>query len=456
MITQRARLTNLLLSGLDSIVLLSSFLLVIMARFREAPQPVLFFGVVLLFPLCLITLSFFGLYNSRRTASCFSDFFIILKSMILTALLIAILNFLLAGSGINMLFLIRFLTVAFLTLAAYRSVLRLILRRFRERGINTKKVVLVGLNPLVGEIFDMITSHLFYGYKVIGVFGPESSTPTRFPLRGNVDDFVDQLSRYSPDEAIISLPFEFSSQLPDLIIACELHGVQARVSEPLATSLGIRGHVDDIGGIRLVSAHTYPTERLEYVVFKRLFDFIASFSLLVLLAPLLLLIALGVKYSSKGPIFFRQQRVGLSGKRFWIMKFRTMTHVEDIISDTEWMPQDMNRFTRFGIFLRRTNLDELPQLLNVFMGQMSLVGPRPERPFYAEMFKKEVPQYMLRHYIQCGMTGWAQINGWRGNTSIHRRVEHDLYYLKNWGFWFDIKILFFTLFRGFYQRRAYW
>ena len=452
----RARLTNFLLAGLDSVILLAAVLGVMTLRSPEYLQSIRFPELGLLFPLCLFNLSFFGLYNSRRTGSCFSDSFIIVKGLILTTVLLTAWNFLLAEDSINLMLLIPFVSVAFLALATYRAAMRLILRRLRERGMNTKKLIFVGFSPLVDQLLEKITGHLFYGYEVIGVFGPRSSARTRFSHLGEIDDFMDRLERYCPDEVIIALPFQFSPKLPDLIEACELQGVHAKVIDSLASVLGTRGHIDDIGGIRLVSAHRYPTERLDYFVFKRLFDVVASSFLLVLLTPLLFLIAVGVKCSSTGPIFFRQERVGLNRKRFWIVKFRTMTHVKDTVSDTEWIPLDMGRFTRFGTILRRTNLDELPQLVNVFLGQMSLVGPRPERPFYTEMFKKEVPQYMLRHYIQCGMTGWAQINGWRGNTSIQRRVEHDLYYLKNWGFWFDIKILIFTLFRGFSQRRAYW
>lgn len=452
----RARLTNFLLAGLDSFILLAAVLAVMNLRSREYSQAIRSLELGLLFPLCLFNLSIFGLYNSRRTGSCFSDTFIIVKGLILTTVLLTTWNFLLAKDSSNLIFLIPLVAVAFLSLATYRGAMRLILRQLRERGMNKKKLILVGLSPFVDQVLEKITSHLFYGYEVIGVFGPRLPTLSRFPHLGEIDDFRDQLERYCPDEVIIALPFQFFPKLPGLIEACELQGVHAKVIDSLAAGLGTKGHVDDIGGIRLVSAHRYPTERLDYLVFKRLFDVVASFFLIVLLTPVLFLIAVAVKFSSTGPIFFRQERVGLKGKRFWIVKFRTMTHVVDEVSDKEWMPLDMGRFTRFGKFLRRTNLDELPQLVNVFVGQMSLVGPRPERPYYTEMFKKEVPQYMLRHYIQCGMTGWAQINGWRGNTSIQRRVEHDLYYLKNWGFWFDIEILIFTLFRRLSPRRAYW
>lgn len=452
----RTRMTNFLLAALDAVILSAAFLAVRMWCAREYSPLALWVGLGMLFPFCLMTLSFFGLYNSRRTGSCFSDRVIIVKSWILVSALLTILNLVLRESSLHPISLIPFVTFALLTLAIFRSTLRLILRRLRERGINTKKLILVGLSPFVDQILNSISTHLFYGYQVIGVFGPSSTDETTYPRKGEMDDLMESLERDCPDEVIIALPLECSFKLVDLIRACELQGVQAKVMECLAPALGARGPIDDMGGIKLVSVHSYPTERLGYFVFKRLFDLLASFSLFVLLTPLMLVIALAISCSSQGPILFRQQRVGLKGKRFWMVKFRTMTHVEDKVSDTEWMPQDTDRFTPLGRFLRRTNLDELPQLWNVFMGQMSLVGPRPERPFYTEMFRKEVPHYMQRHYIQCGMTGWAQINGWRGNTSIQRRVEHDLYYLKNWGLWFDVKILVFTLFRGLYQRRAYW
>jgi exopolysaccharide biosynthesis polyprenyl glycosylphosphotransferase len=196
-------------------------------------------------------------------------------------------------------------------------------------------------------------------------------------------------------------------------------------------------------------------ESLDYAFLKRAFDLVFSSSVLVFLSPLLLLIALGVKLSSPGPIVFRQERVGLNGKTFMMYKFRTMRTSSLAVSDTGWTKPQDRRVTPLGRFLRRSSLDELPQLLNVFKGDMSMVGPRPERPHFVEIFKREVPDYMLRHYMKCGITGWAQVNGWRGDTSIRKRIEYDLYYMQHWALWFDIKILFLTLARGLCHRNAY-
>jgi len=189
----------------------------------------------------------------------------------------------------------------------------------------------------------------------------------------------------------------------------------------------------------------FSTKQFGYLLVKRLVDVVVSFSLLILLAPFLLLIALAVKVSSTGPIIFRQQRVGLNGRTFWIYKFRTMENLSRQESDTRWTTAQDGHVTRIGGYLRHIGLDELPQLMNVLTGDMSIVGPRPERPYFVEIFKREIPGYITRHAVKCGMTGWAQVNGWRGNTSIHKRTEHDLYYLEHRTLWFDLRILFLTL-----------
>jgi exopolysaccharide biosynthesis polyprenyl glycosylphosphotransferase len=201
----------------------------------------------------------------------------------------------------------------------------------------------------------------------------------------------------------------------------------------------------------LMKARTVPTECLEYLIVKRIFDLVTASTLLIVFAPLLFLIAVAVRISSAGPIIFRQQRVGLNGRKFWIYKFRTMRTVSRYVSDTQWTATEESRVTTIGTHLRRTSLDELPQLINVLKGDMSMVGPRPERPFFVARFRREIPDYMTRHTVKCGLTGWAQVNGWRGNTSIRKRIQHDLFYMQHWTLWFDLKILNLTLRRGIFQ-----
>jgi putative colanic acid biosysnthesis UDP-glucose lipid carrier transferase len=199
---------------------------------------------------------------------------------------------------------------------------------------------------------------------------------------------------------------------------------------------------------------SHPAFSLQYRIVKRLLDVVLSAVVLVLATPLMLLIALAVKCSSRGPVLFRQRRVGLNGQLLWMVKFRTMRTSPPAVSDRRWTRPRDRRVTPLGRILRQTGLDELPQLVNVLKGDMSLVGPRPERPHFVECFKNELPDYWQRHTVHCGITGWAQVNGWRGDTSIQKRLEHDLYYVRNWTLAFDLKILWITLARGFRHPNA--
>lgn len=212
--------------------------------------------------------------------------------------------------------------------------------------------------------------------------------------------------------------------------------------------------MDELDGLPIVSLQSSPLYGWNSV-FKRAFDLGFGSLILVMVSPLMALIALLIKLTSKGPVLYRQERVGMDGHTFEMLKFRTMK--EDAESETGpvWAKENDSRRTSIGRFLRKTSLDELPQLFNVLKGEMSLVGPRPERPVFVEKFRNSIPSYALRHKIKAGMTGWAQVNGWRGNTSLEKRIEHDLYYIQNWSIGFDLRILFMTLWRGFFSKSAY-
>ncbi|MFN8007909.1 MAG: exopolysaccharide biosynthesis polyprenyl glycosylphosphotransferase [Terriglobia bacterium] len=453
MLSVRARLTNLFLTTADSLLLLVVLKLIYCLGLPSGQDLSSFLTLIPLVPLSLLFFRHFDVYHSRRTDSCYADLGSLGKSFVLSTtslLLIDAWGF----TGKNRSTIAWLGLAAFLMLAVSRVVSRCVLRQLRGRGHNKKKLFVVGRaqwnEPFIKELSD----HRYFGFEVAATFPSTWRDVDGVTAHDGILACLVSLERICPDEVIIGLPLELATRLPELIQACERLGIQATVTEDLAKALGATGRGYKIGGQKLVNVPAYPTERFDYLILKRSFDLVISSLLLLVLMPLLLAIACGVRLSSKGPALFRQQRVGLKGKVFWMFKFRTMTHVEALVSDTEWVPQSSGRYTPLGKLLRRTSLDELPQLFNVILGQMSLVGPRPERPFYTERFKNEVPGYLLRHYIQCGMTGWAQINGWRGNTSIQRRLEHDLYYLKNWGFGLDLKILVLTLFGGLNHRQA--
>jgi exopolysaccharide biosynthesis polyprenyl glycosylphosphotransferase len=237
--------------------------------------------------------------------------------------------------------------------------------------------------------------------------------------------------------------------------ALEVLCVPARVILDLGAGVSLRDKLFDFGGVQMLDLEATPAESASYVVFKRLFDVVFSALVLLVTAPLMVLIALAIRLGSPGPILFAQERVGLNGKVFRMLKFRTMRVGDSEESATRWTAPNDPRRTRLGSLLRRTNLDELPQFVNVLRGEMSIVGPRPERPHFVDKFLHEVDRYNARHVFKVGITGWAQVNGWRGDTSIPKRVEYDLYYLRNWSMTFDLQIIILTILRMFGSKNAY-
>ncbi|MCI0721379.1 MAG: exopolysaccharide biosynthesis polyprenyl glycosylphosphotransferase [Acidobacteria bacterium] len=267
---------------------------------------------------------------------------------------------------------------------------------------------------------------------------------------------IEELARANGiDDAVIAIPPQRFSEIPAILSELSPLCVPTRAVLDLGDGVFVRDRLFDFGGIVMLDLHAHPTESVMYFLLKRLFDFAFSALVLILMSPLLLLTSVLIKLSSRGPVLFVQERVGLNGQIFRMYKFRTMKASSSRESDTRWTVPDDPRRTKLGAFLRKTNLDELPQFWNVIKGDMSIVGPRPERPHFVEKFLRDIETYHARHYLKVGITGWAQVNGWRGDTSIATRVEHDLYYLRNWSLTFDLQIILLTIFRVFVGRNAY-
>jgi Undecaprenyl-phosphate glucose phosphotransferase len=262
------------------------------------------------------------------------------------------------------------------------------------------------------------------------------------------------LANHPIQVVIIALPLSAHDRIMEVVNNIGDEMVDIKVVPDLARFISLRGSVEEFEGLPIIGLRGSPMEGWARVV-KRVTDMVGSLIFIVLVSPLLLILALAVKLSSPGPVFYRQRRMGMDGRVFTMLKFRSMRVDAEQNSGPVWAAQDDPRRTRLGAFLRRASLDELPQFFNVLKGEMSLVGPRPERPELIKDFKTKVPGYMLRHKMKAGITGWAQINGWRGNTSLERRIEHDLYYIENWSLGLDIKIIMLTLVRGFVNPHAY-
>lgn len=327
--------------------------------------------------------------------------------------------------------------------------------RHKERR-NPHRILIIGADAFARRVAMRLTHGPYLSATVVGyVKLPQQDVAVKgvrifglqelqhFELGDGIDDIV-----------IAVLPTRYSQVAAMIPVLGEL-SVPVRMALDLGRNVSIREKLFQIGRVQMMDLGITPAESPKYLLLKRGFDILFSLCALLLVGPLMLLIALVIRLTSPGPIFFDQERVGLNGKNFSMLKFRTMEVSTTSVSDTVWTTREDPRRTAFGTFLRKTSLDELPQFLNVLRGDMSVVGPRPERPYFVQQFRRDYKYYSNRHRLKVGITGWAQVNGYRGDTSIHKRVEHDLYYLSNWSFLFDLKIIGMTLLLGLVNRNAY-
>ena len=341
--------------------------------------------------------------------------------------------------------LILFFLLSYTLLALKRIVLRQTLKHFRERGNNLKHVVLIGKGSLAKSYLDKIETELNMGYHPLGYLAEEEGE-LNIPYLGDYDRLEEILEEKKPDEVISAVdPAEFR-HTPEIVAACEKTGCKLSAIPIYAEYMSSSQQIDDLDGIPLLNMRRIPLENIGNAFLKRTADILISALALVVFSPLMLITAIGVKLSSPGPVIFAQKRIGRNKKPFMMYKFRSMR--VNTTQDTAWSGREDDRRTAFGSFIRKYSLDEFPQFWNVLKGDMSLVGPRPEIPHFVDQFKKEVPRYMLKHLVRPGITGWAQVNDLRGDTSIPERIKYDIYYIEHWSVGLDLKILFMTIFGG--------
>lgn len=339
-----------------------------------------------------------------------------------------------------------------------RAFIRYCLHFVRKKGYNRKYILLVGYSRAAEEYINRINSNPQWGYVVRGILDdkvPRGATYKGVKVLGSINNLLYILPENKLDEIAITLSLEDYSRLEELVDLCEKSGVHTKFIPDYNSLIPGKPYMEDLMGLPVINIRYVPLTNTMSAIAKRCVDLVGSAVGLVLISPLLLVVAILVKATSPGPVIFRQERVGLHNKPFMMYKFRTMRQQQPGEEKKGWTVKGDPRVTKVGAFLRRTSIDELPQLFNVLKGDMSLVGPRPERPQFVEKFREEIPRYMIKHQVRPGMTGWAQINGYRGDTSIRKRIEYDIYYIENWSMSFDIKILFLTFFKGFINENAY-
>ncbi len=346
--------------------------------------------------------------------------------------------------------------VLFVLATMLRVLFRVFLEWARVSGRSEVKILMVGTGSYAKQVARALTNAQVLpgrisGYVRLPGHPVEIDGAPVFELE-SVPNFS---NGDAIDDVVIALPHDRLDDMRLILPMLERLCVPTRMAIDFAPGIGVANRLIDLGGINMLDLRPTLAESGSYLVYKRIFDVALSLLILSVTWPLMLLIALTVKLESAGPALFRQDRVGLNGKVFRILKFRTMRAGPEGEADTRWTEEDDPRRTRLGGFLRRTNLDELPQFLNVLKGDMSIVGPRPERPYFVKRFLNEFETYNARHFFKAGITGWAQVNGWRGDTSIAKRVEYDLYYLHNWSLTFDLQIITLTFLRMFTSKNAY-
>ena len=405
-------------------------------------------------PIYLLIYNYYSLYESYRAKRLILEISRIIRSNILGVILIVILSFLFKEVNISRLVILIFGAVNTSLMLLYRIILRKSLRIMRSKGYNAKRLLIIGYNGLALEFVEKIIANRNLGYYIAGFLsnhydGKETSEyKNPIPYKGCIEDLEKVLAAETVDEVVVAFEYDQYDHLSNIIEVCEKYGAKISVIPFYTKYLPAKPYIDEVEGLPVINIRRIPLDNLLNNWVKRLFDFLASLLLILLLSPFLLITTICVKATSPGPVLYKQERVGLNKKTFEMYKFRSMRVAVDGSDKTAWTTKNDPRKTKFGAFMRKYNIDELPQLFNVLNGTMSLVGPRPEIPYHVYNFKEEIPLYMVKHQVRPGITGWAQVNGFRGDTSIKGRIELDIFYIENWSFLFDIKILLMTVFKG--------
>lgn len=398
-----------------------------------------------------------GLYRPMRWVRRARELWLLVQANSMSLLLFIAVTYLFREKSVpfSRLVFVYFGVIAIVLTSLERSLLRFMLHEVRRKGYNLRYMLIVGAGKLAGDIVARIRTHAELGIQLLGCLsrdGEPGRGPYRLSVIGQYSDLSSIVRKMEVDQVLVALPLDDNHYLPEVMAALKDSLVDVKIVPDLAQFVSVGGAVEEFEGLPVISVQSSPLDGLGLIM-KRAFDLVAATLLLLIAFPFMVIIGLVVKLTSPGPMFYRQERVSFDGSKFTILKFRTMS-ADAEQNGPQWSKRGDQRVTAIGRFLREFSLDELPQLLNVMRGDMSIVGPRPERPVFIEEFRRRVPRYMLRHKVPAGMTGWAQINGWRGDTSIDKRIEYDMYYLENWSLLLDFKILVLTLLRGFRNRNA--
>ena len=426
------------------------------------PQ-VYFMALIFIVPIYLILYASFHLYVPKRIQGRRSELANICKAnviglMLFTFVLFGLRRFVSHLSYFSTKMILAFFAANIILLEAERISIRIFLRSLRTNGYNQKHVLLIGYSRAAEGFIDRVSVNPEWGYHVQGILDdhrPAGFAYKQVQVLGPTNHLEDFLASNTLDEIAITLSIKEYSNLEQIVAACEKSGVHTKFIPDYNNIIPTIPYMEDLQGLPVIHIRHVPLTGVFNATMKRIVDLAGALFGLIVFSPLMLVTALLIKITSPGPVLFSQERIGLHNRPFKMYKFRSMEVQDPGRERSQWTTPHDPRVTPVGRFIRKTSIDEMPQFFNVLIGDMSLVGPRPERPLFVEKFKEEIPRYMIKHQVRPGLTGWAQVNGYRGDTSITKRIEHDLYYIENWSLGFDFKIMFLTVFKRFINKNAY-
>ncbi|MDO4329304.1 MAG: undecaprenyl-phosphate glucose phosphotransferase [Lachnospiraceae bacterium] len=446
---------------------LAWYLVIESGIFLEAGTGVLapsvyFLPLPIIIPLYLFFYGIFHLYTPKRVQGRRVEFANICKANTI-GLLIFTLVLYLGGKNPYLYNFSRMMVMAFFVInigaeGLERYLIRKVLHSMRSKGYNQKHILLIGYSRAAEGFIDRVITNPEWGYHIQGILDDQRPLGYQYrqiPVLGRCSDLKKLLEENRLDEIAITLSLKEYEKLERIVAICEKSGVHTKFIPDYNNIIPTRPYTEDLQGLPVINIRHVPLNNLLNATVKRIMDIFGALVAIILFSPLMLVTAVLVKLTSPGPIIYSQERVGLHNRPFKMYKFRSMEVQAPSAEKSKWTTPHDPRVTAVGKVIRKTSIDEMPQFFNILKGDMSLVGPRPERPFFVERFKEEIPRYMVKHQVRPGLTGWAQVNGYRGDTSITKRIEHDLYYIENWSLGFDFKILFLTIFKGFINKNAY-
>lgn len=469
MIKNNQKYLNGLHVVIDAVIIAGSYILAWWIKFETPlgnvkpgdfylPMETYFGAIPYIVAAYLIIYRFCNLYTAKRGSGPGGELLRIIEANVFGAVGMTSVLFIIWQQHFSRSMIAMFVCFNIVLTAAFRLSLRGVLVIARRRGYNIKHVLLVGYSRAAEEYIDRIKANPQWGYVVHAILDdvtPRGTLYKGIKVVGRIDNLEIILPENKLDEIAITLPLSQYSRLEDIVAQCEKSGVHTKFIPDYNSIIPSRPYTEDLMGLPVINIRHVPLTRMSNRAVKRSVDILGALAGLILSSPFMLIIAVLVKTTSEGPVIFAQERIGRHNKPFRMYKFRSMRRTDEQGDGAGWTVENDPRVTKVGRFIRRTSLDELPQLFNILRGDMSLVGPRPEQTKYVEEFKEKIPRYMIKHQVRPGLTGWAQVNGLRGDTSIEKRIDYDLYYIENWTLGFDIRILFLTIFKGFVNKNAY-